>query len=99
MNTDTRRTTIPADISFASPPAAYTFPEFCAAHRITSGNLQKLIRLGLGPRLMRVGTRTLISVEAARDWRSRMEALTTEHSKPIRAARDGAKNEMRPEAA
>jgi len=86
MNTDTRRTTIPADISFASPPAAFTFPEFCAAHRITSGNLHKLLRLGLGPRLMRVGNRDLISVEAARDWRSRMEALTAERGSPIRAA-------------
>jgi hypothetical protein len=86
MNTDTRRTTIPADISFASPPAAFTFPEFCAAHRITSGNLQKLLRLGLGPRLMRVGNRNLISVEAARDWRARMEALTAERGSPIRAA-------------
>lgn len=78
MKTNTRRTTIPADISFASPPAAYTVPEFCAAHRITSGNLQKLLRLGLGPRLMRVGNRNLISVEAARDWRARMESLNTE---------------------
>jgi len=30
----------------------------------------------MGPRLMKVGRRTLISVEAAADWRRDMEAKT-----------------------
>lgn len=68
--------TVPTDTSFASPPAAYTVPEFCAAHRIARSTFEKLLRLGMGPRVMRVGPRTLISVEAARDWRARMEAIT-----------------------
>jgi len=40
--------------------------------------LYHLVNAGKGPRLMKVGRRTLISVEAAADWRREMEAKTGE---------------------
>ncbi len=51
----------------------YTFPEFSKAHRISRSMLYKLIKQGLGPRIMKVGRRRLISIEAAAEWRQRME--------------------------
>jgi len=58
----------------AAPPAlAYSVREFCAGNKISKSHLYALIRDGLGPRLMRVGGRVLISHEAAAEWRRRME--------------------------
>lgn len=86
---------VSTDNSFASPPAAYTVAEFCAAHRISQGAFHRLIELGLGPRMMRVGVRRLISTEAARDWRARMEALTAERYTSTTVARDSAQVAVR----
>jgi predicted DNA-binding transcriptional regulator AlpA len=36
----------------------------------------ELVKGGKGPRLMKIGRRTLISQEAAADWRRAMEAAT-----------------------
>jgi len=55
-------------------PAAYSIDEFCAAHRLSPAMYFKLKAAGLGPRTMEVGARTLISVEAAADWRREREA-------------------------
>jgi hypothetical protein len=48
--------------------------EFCAAHGIGRSLFYKLVENGRGPKLARVGRRTLISAEAAAEWRKRMEA-------------------------
>ncbi len=53
--------------------AAYSVAQFCAAHGFTNVMFYKLMKQGRGPRIMKVGTRTLISVEAAADWRRTME--------------------------
>ena len=53
---------------------AYTVVEFCEAHRISRATFYNLLKLGHAPRIMRIGTRTLISAEAARDWRLEREA-------------------------
>jgi hypothetical protein len=58
------------------PPAVLTVPEFCEAHRISRWLFYSLQRKGLGPRLMRAGGRTLISVDAAADWRRNLEGAT-----------------------
>jgi hypothetical protein len=57
------------------PPeaAAYTIEEFCAAHRLSPAMYFKLKTQGLGPREMEVGTRKIISGEAAADWRRARE--------------------------
>lgn len=52
---------------------ALTVTEFAARHGISRAHLYDLLREGLGPRVMRVGRRTLISREAAADWRRAME--------------------------
>jgi hypothetical protein len=56
-----------------TPIAAYSIHEFCFAHRISVDHYFKLQRLGLGPDVMKVGTRTLISIEAATRWRKQRE--------------------------
>ena len=53
---------------------AYSVDEFAHAHGFSRAHAYNLIRDGLGPKLMRVGRRTLISKEQAEAWRRRMEA-------------------------
>lgn len=57
----------------AAPLGAYTIPSFCGAHGISRAHLYRLWKEGKGPRTMQIGTRRLISVEAAADWRRVME--------------------------
>ena len=56
------------------PIAAFSIREFCAAHRISQSMYYKLKTQGLGPREMAVGSRRLISQEAAAEWRKAREA-------------------------
>ena len=56
--------------------AAYTINEFCVAHRISRSKFYQLIDAGLAPRTMRIGTKVLISHEAAADWRASLEAAS-----------------------
>ncbi len=60
-----------------SYPQAYGIAEFAASHGLSKAHVYNLIREGLGPRLMRAGRRTLVSAEAAADWRRRMEAASS----------------------
>lgn len=52
---------------------AYTVDEFCAAYRICRASFYNLQKSNLGPRIMRVGGRVLISKEAAAAWRRERE--------------------------
>jgi predicted DNA-binding transcriptional regulator AlpA len=52
-----------------TPRLALSIPEFCKAHGISEGFFYKLKKQGEGPREMKVGARTLISFEAAAEWR------------------------------
>jgi predicted DNA-binding transcriptional regulator AlpA len=47
--------------------------QFCADHGISRSFFYKLIAEGRGPRLCKLGARTLISAEAAADWRRGLE--------------------------
>ena len=51
--------------------ATYSVYDFCVAHGITKVMFYKMLKDGRGPKIMKVGTRTLISLEAASDWRRR----------------------------
>jgi predicted DNA-binding transcriptional regulator AlpA len=51
-------------------------PAFAAEHGISRSLLYKLIKEGRGPRITKINDRTLISSEAAQDWRLKMEAAT-----------------------
>ncbi len=53
--------------------AADSIPTFAKIHGICPATVYNLIRRGKGPKLMRVGRRTLVSKEAAAEWRGRME--------------------------
>lgn len=69
---DRNRTGLPAQVL----PAAFTVSEFCSAHRISRALFYILARDGRAPTIFKCGRRTLISVEAAKDWRQRLEATS-----------------------
>jgi predicted DNA-binding transcriptional regulator AlpA len=52
---------------------AYSIAEFCRRHGISRAHFYNLWKAGDAPAVMRVGRRTLISAEAAAQWRRRME--------------------------
>ncbi len=54
----------------------FDIKNFCLTHKISRSFLYKLIGEGNGPRLMKLGRRTLISAESAAEWRARMEERT-----------------------
>jgi hypothetical protein len=56
----------------------YSVTEFCREHGISRG--LRLVREGLGPRVAKAGRRTLITAEAAAEWRHRMEAAAMPRS-------------------
>lgn len=57
--------------SAAGPPQllAYSIKQFCELHGVSLDFYFKLQRQGFGPKVMRIGARTLISVESAAAWR------------------------------
>ena len=55
---------------------AYSVPQFCSAYSISRSKFYELHKCGDGPKIMKVGSRTLISTEAADNWRKRMELKT-----------------------
>jgi hypothetical protein len=54
--------------------AAYTVSEFCDAHRISRSKLYQLWSADLGPRFIQIGTKKIITTEAAANWRRAGEA-------------------------
>lgn len=51
----------------------YSVQEFCDAHQVGRNLFYKLVAAGTGPRIMKLGRRTLITREAAATWRQEME--------------------------
>jgi hypothetical protein len=60
--------------SQSSEADAYSIDEFCARHRISPQLFYKLKPQGLMPVTFNVGTRVLISREAAAAWRRERES-------------------------
>ena len=56
----------------------FSVAEFCRAHGISRGTFYRLLGEGLGPKAVKIGRRTLVSVEAAAEWRTRMERETAQ---------------------
>lgn len=50
---------------------AYSIDDFCFMHGISRTLFYKLLKQKKGPDVMKVGRRTLISVEAAQRWREK----------------------------
>jgi predicted DNA-binding transcriptional regulator AlpA len=53
---------------------SYSVIEFCQRHGISRSAFYNALKVGEGPRLMRVGNRVMISREAAAEWRRQREA-------------------------
>jgi hypothetical protein len=67
-----------------TPRLALSIIEFCKSHGISQGFYFKLRAQGLGPREMRLGSRTLVTLEAAAAWRAERENASAEiKSKPV----------------
>jgi hypothetical protein len=64
----------------AVEPQAYTIKEFCQAFRFSQASYFKLKREGKGPREMKIGTRVLITVEAAQEWARKCESAGASQS-------------------
>jgi predicted DNA-binding transcriptional regulator AlpA len=57
---------------------AYDVIEFCHRHAISRSAFYNSLKNGTGPRIMRLGTRVLVSKEAAEQWRRDRERATSE---------------------
>ena len=57
----------------ASNQLAMSVADFCTFHSISKPTFYVMIKRGFGPTIMKVGARTLISTEAAAEWRRKME--------------------------
>jgi hypothetical protein len=65
---------------------AYSVPAFCLLHGgMSEAFFWKLVASKSGPKLMKVGARTMISAEAAREWRQAHEATTTAENNKSKA--------------
>jgi hypothetical protein len=60
---------------------AYTIKEFCAAFRLSVPMFYKLRERGDAPDVMKVGARTLVSIEAVERWRRQRERAARSPSK------------------
>jgi predicted DNA-binding transcriptional regulator AlpA len=56
---------------------ALSVDDFCHAHSMCRASFYNLMKRGRGPRIMKVGGRTLVSHEAAEEWRRQMEVEPT----------------------
>ena len=52
---------------------AWTIDEFCQAHAISRATFYNLQKRNMGPRVMHVGAKRLVSEAAAAEWRDQME--------------------------
>jgi len=50
-----------------------TLAEFCRDHKLCRASLYKLWHKGIGPRVIKIGRKNLITVEAAEQWRRERE--------------------------
>lgn len=60
---------------------SFSIKEFCELHAISRSFFYLLRDKGEAPRLMKVGRRTLISAEAAAEWRRNMEHIAIARQK------------------
>lgn len=60
----------------------YSVSDFCREHGISRGLFYNLLRDGRGPRVIKAGRRTLISQEAAEEWRQRLEVSPDRRATP-----------------
>ena len=74
----------PTHLNAANDADAYSVQEFCARHSISPQLFYKLKPQGLMPVTFNVGTRVLISKEAAAAWRREREQATAATNQALR---------------
>lgn len=65
-----------SDAVAPTPRLALNISQFCKAHDLSEAFYYKLKKQGEGPREMKVGARTLITLESAAEWRRERENAT-----------------------
>ncbi len=73
-------------IEFSANRLAYSVADFCKSHSISRATYYVLRKKGLGPRVMHVGGKPLISTEAAADWRKIMEGGNCKFANAVQQA-------------
>ncbi len=68
--------------AFTGPRLALSIDHFCRLHGIGRRTLYDLWADGRGPKFFKVGSRVLISIEAAAAWRRDMEARAVTEARP-----------------
>jgi len=63
----------------------FSVPAFLSEHGISRSLFYRLVKEGRGPRITKINDRTLISAEAAAEWRTRMEHETAQAAALTRA--------------
>jgi hypothetical protein len=58
-------------------PACFSIKTFCLAHHLSEAMFFKMREAGIGPDVMQVGRRVLITFESAARWRAEREAAAT----------------------
>jgi len=61
-------------------PNMFSVSGFCAHHSVSRSLFYRLQKEERGPRLTKIGRRTLITAESAAEWRARMERETSQKS-------------------
>ncbi|HZW20241.1 hypothetical protein [Noviherbaspirillum sp.] len=51
----------------------FTIRQFCEDHDLSKAFFYKLVRNGLGPKVLKVGRRSMVTTEAAAEWRAAMQ--------------------------
>jgi len=75
---------------------AFNVTGFCLAHGVSRSLFYRMRRSGAGPRIMKCGARTLVSVEAARVWRRACERAAAVSRRVMAAAgRHSSKDQRR----
>jgi predicted DNA-binding transcriptional regulator AlpA len=72
-------------IQHANAPAvrrAFTIEEFCKSYGISRALYYKLLKTGNGPRIAKIGSKTLIGDEAANEWLRAREVASLRESRP-----------------
>jgi hypothetical protein len=63
----------PADDDGSDDVDCYSIRTFCHRHGFSTSFFHKLRKGGIGPAVVKIGNRTLITVESARRWRRERE--------------------------
>ena len=64
----------------------FSVAAFCAQHSVSRSLFYRLLKEGRGPRVTKISRRTLISAEAAAEWRARMERETEKAAQSPKAS-------------